>query len=185
MAKPEKMIGVFLSGSVTEPKYAEPTVEFARLMVKRGYGLVWGGTVFGLMNTVCMTVRKEGGHLCGIGLESLEEKLMPDADEMIVAPDLLTRKGIFLEKSDAFAVLSGGVGTLDEATHVLELRKHGAHAKPIIFLNTGNFYGGLIILLERMEREGFLPKPVADLAFFADDPAAAIEYIDRVLGKKV
>ncbi|MBI4090401.1 MAG: TIGR00730 family Rossman fold protein [Candidatus Komeilibacteria bacterium] len=176
-----RRICVFLSGNVTDAKYAEPAKAFARLMVKNGYGLVWGGTNLGLMKIVCTTVQEEGGHLSGVTMELLKDSRKLDADEMTIAPDLSERKKLLLEKSDAIVVMVGGIGTLDEVTEVLELKKHGAHNKPIVFLNTDDFFGGLRQQLERMESEGFLPKKIADLACFADTPEEAIEYIERNL----
>lgn len=176
-----KKICVFLSGSNAPAKFAEAAKKFARLMVQHGYGLVWGGSDLGLMNIVATTVQEEGGHLCGITIKLFNGSSKPDADEMIIAPNLSERKDLMLEKSDAIAVIAGGIGTSDELTEALELKKQGAHHKPIVFLNTDNFFEGLILWFERMEREGFLPMKIADLAYFADTPEEAIAYIEHEL----
>ncbi len=79
----------------------------------------------------------------------------------------------------------GGTGTLDEATEVLELRKHGKHTKPVVLLNTAGFYDGLKAQFRRMEREGFLPLPLplplplTDLVFFAEDGVTALAYLEE------
>lgn len=114
-------------------------------------------------------------------MEMLKDTRKLDADEMIIAKDLSERKKLLLEKSDAIVVMVGGIGTLDEATEVLELKKHGAHNKPIVFLNTDNFYGGLKSQLEKMEREGFLPKRLSELTYFAAAPYDAISFIEKEL----
>jgi predicted Rossmann-fold nucleotide-binding protein len=75
----------------------------------------------------------------------------------------------------------GGTGTLDEATEILELKKHGMHAKPVVLLNTAGFYDGLKQQFARMEAEGFLPLPLADLVHFAEDGASALAYIGGAL----
>ncbi|HEY6576413.1 MAG TPA: LOG family protein, partial [Mycobacterium sp.] len=80
-------------------------------------------------------------------------------------------------------VMAGGLGTLDEATDILEQRKHGLHDKPVVLLNTAGFYDGLIIQLRRMEDEGFLPVPVADLVYFADEGADALAYLTDVVAQ--
>jgi predicted Rossmann-fold nucleotide-binding protein len=82
-----------------------------------------------------------------------------------------------LARSDAIVILAGGLGTLDEATEILEQKKHGLHAKPVVLLNTAGFYDGLIIQLKRMEEERFLPLPLAELVSFTDDGAAALELL--------
>lgn len=174
-------ICVFLSGYVTDPKYAGPAKEFAHLLVERGYGFVWGGSNVGLMKIVCSTVQEAGGHLCGVTTEFLKDSRKLDANEMIIAPDLSKRKKLLLEKSDAIVVMVGGIGTLDEVTEVLELKKHGVHQKPIVFLNTDNFFAGLRVQLDRMEKEGFLPKKVDDLVYFADTPSDALDRVAKEL----
>jgi predicted Rossmann-fold nucleotide-binding protein len=81
-------------------------------------------------------------------------------------------------------VLAGGLGTLDEATEVLELRKHGLHDKPVVLLNTAGFYDGLTLQLRRMEKEGFLPVPLAELVFVADEGAAALAHLEESAGTR-
>lgn len=78
--------------------------------------------------------------------------------------------------------MAGGLGTLDEATEILELRKHRRHDKPVVLLNTAGFYDGLMIQLRRMEQDGFLPVPLDELVFVAEEPAAAMEYLERGVG---
>lgn len=79
-----------------------------------------------------------------------------NADEMIIAKTLGERKAGMLERADVIVVLPGGLGTLDEATEVLELKKQHHHDKPVIILNTAGFYDGLKFQLKRMSDEGFL-----------------------------
>ncbi len=72
----------------------------------------------------------------------------------------------------------GGMGTLDEATEILELKKHALHSKPVVLLNTAGFYDGLKLQLQRMDGEGFLPVPLIDLVYFADEGADALAYLE-------
>ncbi len=76
----------------------------------------------------------------------------------------------------------GGTGTLDEATEILELKKHGMHDKPVVLLNTAGFYDGLKEQLLRMEAEGFLPLPLTELVFFAEDGVGAMAYLEETAG---
>ncbi len=76
----------------------------------------------------------------------------------------------------------GGTGTLDEATEILELKKHGKTDKPVVLLNTAGFYDGLKEQFRRMETEGFLPRPLADLVFFAEEPVGALVYLEESAG---
>ena len=78
--------------------------------------------------------------------------------------------------------MAGGLGTLDEATEVLEQRKHGMHDKPVVLLNTVGFYDGLVLQLRRMDEEGFLPVSLSDLVFVADEGADALAHLEQSVG---
>lgn len=174
-------ICVFLSAAELDDRYTVPAREFAELLGKRGHTLVWGGSNVGLMKVVADGVEAAGGRLIGVSVEFLEHVVRPGADEMVITKDLAERKALLLAKSDAVVVMVGGTGTLDEATELLELKKHGLHDKPMVLLNTAGFYDGLQTQFVRMEEERFLPVPLADLLFFASDGAEALAYLeDRV-----
>ena len=174
-------ICVFLSAADLDARYTEPAREFAELIGKGGHTLVWGGSDVGLMKVMADGVQENGGRLVGISVEFLAAKARTNADEMVIAADLAERKAQLLARSDAIVVMVGGTGTLDEATEILELKKHGMHAKPVVLLNTAGFYDGLKQQFARMEAEGFLPLPLADLVLFAEDGASALAYIEGAL----
>ena len=175
-------ICVFLSAADLDERYTRPAREFAELIGKGGHTLVWGGSDTGLMKVVADGVRRTGGRLVGISVGFLRDWARKDADEMVIAEDLAERKALLLAGSDAVVVLAGGLGTLDEATEVLELRKHKLHNKPVVLLNTAGFYDGLTLQLRRMEKEGFLPVPLAALVFFADEGAGALAHLEESVG---
>ncbi|GGK50488.1 LOG family protein [Streptomyces flaveus] len=177
-------ICVFLSAADLDERYTRPAREFAELLGKGGHTLVWGGSDVGLMKVVADGVQEAGGRLLGVSVEFLVAKARPDADEMVVARDLAERKALLLEKADAVVVMVGGTGTLDEATDILELKKHGHTTKPVVLLNTAGFYDGLKEQFRRMEDEGFLPVPLTDLVFFAEEPVGALAYLEESLGKQ-
>jgi uncharacterized protein (TIGR00730 family) len=172
-------ICVFLSAAELDERYTRPAREFAELLGRRGHTLVWGGSDTGLMKVMADGVRDSGGRLLGVSVEFLKHMARDDADEMVVARDLAERKALMLEASDATVVMVGGLGTLDEATEMMELRKHGLHHKPVVLLNTAGFYDGLICQLQRMQRDGFLPLPLADMVFPADDGVTALAYLEE------
>lgn len=183
--KKEKYIAIFCSAQDLDQKYVKPAKEFAKKLAKHGYHLVWGGTNSGLMEVIASNVQEGGGKLYGVSVEFLRHKTRKNADEMIVAVDLNERKAKMLVRCDAIAVLVGGTGTLDEATDVIELRKQNIHNKPVVILNTENFYEGLKVQLQKMKDDGFIKRPLEGLIFFADTPQEAIDYIDENLrGKK-
>ncbi|NUP53358.1 MAG: LOG family protein [Catenulispora sp.] len=130
------------------------------------------------MKVVADGVYESGGKLCGVSVEFLADKARPVADQMIVAKDLSERKKLLLDNADAVVIMVGGTGTLDEATEILELKKHGHTTKPVVLLNSAGFYDGLKQQFQRMEAEGFLPLPLADLVRIVDEPGEAIAYLE-------
>ncbi|MEU1413474.1 TIGR00730 family Rossman fold protein [Streptomyces sp. NPDC005731] len=175
-------ICVFLSAADLADRYTEPARQFGELLGKGGHALVWGGSDTGLMKVVADGAQETGGRLVGVSVGFLAAKARAGADEMVIAKDLAERKRLLLEKADAVVIMVGGTGTLDEATEILELKKHGHTDKPVVLLNTAGFYDGLKEQFRRMEDEGFLPRPLTELVFFAEEPVGALAYLEESLG---
>ncbi|MFE4538317.1 TIGR00730 family Rossman fold protein [Streptomyces scopuliridis] len=175
-------ICVFLSAADLPERYTRPAREFAELIGKGGHTLVWGGSDSGLMKVVADGVQEAGGRLVGVSVDFLRGSARPVADEMVFAKDLAERKALLLAKSDAVVIMVGGTGTLDEATEILELKKHALHTKPVVLLNTAGFYDGLKQQFRRMDEDGFLPLPLTDLVFFAEDGVSALAYLEESAG---
>ncbi|MCW2557266.1 MAG: Cytokinin riboside 5-monophosphate phosphoribohydrolase [Mycobacterium sp.] len=175
-------ICAFLSAADLDERYTRPAREFAEAIGKGGHTLVWGGSNTGLMKVVADGVQETGGRLVGVSVELFREMARADADEMVFAKDLAERKALLIAASDAVVVMVGGLGTLDEATDILELRKHKLHEKPVVLLNTAGFYDGLTTQLRRMDAEGFLPIPLDELVYFADEGADALAHLEEAVG---
>lgn len=183
-----KYIAVFCSAQNLDEKYIKPAKEFARLLAKNKYNLVWGGTDTGLMKVIADGVQQGGGKIYGATVEIYHHLARKNQDELILTKTLGERKAYFLEKSDAVVCLVGGIGTLDEITEIIELRKQNHHTKPIVILNTEGFYEGLKVQLQRMKDEGFLKSRITKLTLeemihFADTPEEAIDYLNKELNK--
>ncbi|MEV7088074.1 TIGR00730 family Rossman fold protein [Streptomyces sp. NPDC093085] len=177
-------ICVFLSSADLDERYTRPARDFAELLGKAGHTLVWGGSDSGLMKVVADGVQGAGGRLVGVSVDFLRHTARPAADEMVFAGDLAERKSLLLAKADAVVVMVGGMGTLDEATEILELKKHGKHTHPVVVLNTAGFYDGLKRQFQRMDEEGFLPLPLTDLVFFAEDGVSALAWLEESAGMR-
>ncbi|HWP61743.1 MAG TPA: TIGR00730 family Rossman fold protein [Candidatus Paceibacterota bacterium] len=172
-------ICVFSSGAELEETYTKPAETFARLLAQNGHSLVCGASDRGMMKVVADTASQLGAHITGITTKMLAYQARGDKQELLIEEDLGARKAQMQKRSDAFAALPGGLGTLDEIAEMMELKKHRVHDKPIVFLNTAGFYEGLKMQLERMEQQNFLPRPLRELVFFATTPEEAMEYIER------
>ena len=105
------------------PIYAEEAKNIAEVIAKKGINVVFGGGNVGLMKVISNTALDNGVDALGISLKSLYELELvnPRLKEVIVAETLLDRKDVFMDRSDAFIVLPGGVGSLDELAEVLSL----------------------------------------------------------------
>lgn len=180
-----RYIAVFCSANDLDEKYTTPAREFARLLAENGYGLVWGGSDTGLMKEIAEEVRAGGGQLIGVSMKVLEHLVREDVDEKIIAKDLGERKSVMLSRCHAIVMLVGGIGTLDEITEMMELKKHRLHDKPIVVLNTEGFYEGMKIQLQRMKDEGFIKLTLDDLLHFAATPDEAIKYINKNLNSMI
>ena len=176
-----KNILVFCSANDLEEKYVTSARELAQLIPKNKYNLVWGGSNTGIMKLMASTVQEYGGKIIGVSMELLKHKARSGADEMIIAKDLSERQRIMLERSDAIISLPGGIGTLNEITAVLEMKKHKSHDKPVVVLNSDNFYEGLKVQLQKMKDDGFLPRQLDKLIYFADKPQEVFDYINPKL----
>ncbi len=168
---------VLCSANDLGDEYVAHAQAFARRLGEDGHTLIWGGTNTGLMEVMASGVQAAGGRIIGISLELWRESNRADADEMVIAQTLGERKATMLERADAIVMLVGGIGTFDEVTEVIELKRQRAHDKPIVILNTAGFYDGLRQQLLRMEAEGFLSAPVKDYVSFAETPDEAISYL--------
>ena len=173
---------VFCSASEIAEKYTAPAAVLGKMLGEAGHTLVWGGSDKGLMKSIATSVEDAGGKLIGVSVEMFSHVARKNTHEMILAKTLGERKALMLERADVIVVLVGGIGTLDELTEVLELRKHSIHTKSIIVLNTEGFYDGFKQQLERMEVEGFLmsagnSRPLNELIYFADTPEQVMEQI--------
>lgn len=175
---------VFCSAQDVSEKYNKVGTEFAALIAKRGYTLVWGGSNCGMMKLIADAAQDAGGKIIGVSTQYFLHKARKNADEMIATPDLGERKRVMLEKADAIVALPGGLGTLDEMAEMLALKRMKQHEKPIVFLDVDGFYDGMKMLLEKMEAEGFMQNIDGDVAegalsYFATSPEDALYYIER------
>ncbi|MBY0509057.1 MAG: TIGR00730 family Rossman fold protein [Rhodospirillaceae bacterium] len=141
----------------TNPAYAAAAAALGRDMAARGTTLVFGGGRVGLMGVAADAVLSGGGKIVGVIPNFLKDKELAHtaATEMIVVPDMHTRKKVMFERSDAFCILPGGVGTLDEMFEIITWRQLHLHNKPIVILNAEGYWQPLITLIDNMIGEGF------------------------------
>lgn len=165
------------------PQYAEDAKTTSRLIAEKGVNVVFGGGNVGLMKVISDTALDNGVEALGISLRSLYELELvnPRINEVVVAETLLDRKDVFMDRSDAFIVLPGGVGSLDELAEVMASNQLGIINKPVGILNTAGYYDHLIAWMKKAVDEGFITKANFDDLIIADTPN---QLIDGILSNK-
>jgi len=173
-------ICVFCASSRTlDRRYLELAREVGGALAGRGHLLVSGGGRVGMMGTVASGARSGGAHTIGIMPEPMIawEVADTEADELITTADMAARKTLMMEKADAFLILPGGLGTLDELFEVWTTATLGLHTKPVVLLDPEGFYDGLLDWLAGLVPAGFVrPEALAQLTV-VDSVAAALDAV--------
>lgn len=177
-----KSICVFCASSNAVDKvYHQVATDLGQRIGLLGLDLIFGGGGIGLMGDVTRGVHDKGGRVVGVIPEFFLNNEQPieyaKADELIVTKDMRSRKAIMDERSDAFIVLPGGIGTLEEATEIISMKQLGLTEKPIVFINTNKFYDAFILNLNRMIELKFAKQSTLDLINVLPDPLSALEFM--------
>lgn len=146
------------SGPGANPHFVEAATAFGKILAGNNIRLVYGGGSIGLMGAVAKSVHEHGGRVTGVIPEFLtaREHAMTGAHELIVTPDMHTRKQIMFERADAFVALPGGVGTLEELVEQVTWSQLGQHKKPILIANIDGFWEPFLKLIDHMRDMAFI-----------------------------
>lgn len=146
------------SGPGTNPNFIKAATAFGKTLADNGVGLVYGGGSIGLMGAVATGALDAGGKVTGIIPDFLtaRENALKRAQELIVTPDMHTRKQLMFERSDAFVAFPGGIGTLEELVEQMTWAQLGRHTKPILMANIDGFWNPLLALLAHMKDTAFI-----------------------------
>ena len=141
-----------------DPAFVTAAEDLGRRIGKAGLGLVYGGGDNGLMGLVARATISAGGRVTGIIPDFLKKRENPlaEAQELVVVPDMHTRKRMMFERADAFVALPGGVGTLEELVEQLTWVQLGRHTKPVVIADIGGFWRPLLSLFAHMRDSGFI-----------------------------
>ncbi|MGN9840895.1 TIGR00730 family Rossman fold protein [Nonomuraea sp. H19] len=158
-------ICVFCASSLhIDKKYIELAGQVGAELAKRGHTLVSGGATVSCMGAVTSAARAGGGRTIGVIPQVLVDIEVADegSDELIVTTDMRERKGLMDARSDAFLVLPGGIGTLEELFEIWTARVLGIHDRPLVVLDPWGLYGPLKQLMSHLYDEGFTRAEVFD-----------------------
>ena len=150
-----------------DPEYIEKATELGRWCAKNSHSIVFGGHDAGLMHAVSRACKEAGGRIIGVVPRKIEQmgRLTPFLDVHVPTEDLTDRKQLMMDMSDAFVVLPGGIGTLDELFTVCSSITLDYHQKPVLLYNVKGCWDTLIALLDDLARQGMMRRPWRDFIF--------------------
>ncbi len=168
------------SSSGLGPEYAAAARWLGEGLAQRGMDLVFGGGNVGLMGIVAGAALGAGGHVTGIIPDFLRarEAEFPGLSRLIVTDSMHTRKRRMFALADAFVVLPGGLGTLDELVEIVTWKQLGRHRKPIIICDVLGWAAPVMALIEHVIAQGFATASARRLIEVADGVAATLALLD-------
>jgi uncharacterized protein (TIGR00730 family) len=165
------------SNSGADPRYARAAACLGRTLAERGLRLVYGGGHVGLMGTVADAVTQHGGEAHGVITEALQAKEIAHEGltSLKVVKTMHERKAAMADAADAFIMLPGGFGTLDEFFEAVTWTQLGIHAKPCGVVDAAGFFAPLRALLDGAVTAGFVHPAHRDMVVMDDDPARLLD----------
>lgn len=157
MAKIQSLCVYCGSSMKGRDSHKQAATRLGTLLAKAGVRLVFGGGQVGLMGLTAGATLAAGGQVTGIipkFLDEIEVGLRGCTD-LIITPDMHTRKQKMAELSDAFVVLPGGLGTLDETFEILTWKQLGLHQKPVIIVDIDDYWAPLGALVDNLIEENY------------------------------
>lgn len=175
-----KRVAVYAaSSSQVSSEYIDAAAELGRTLAAEGIEIVYGAGKVGLMGALADAALDAGGKVTGVIPQFMvdngwcREKLT----NLIVTPDMHTRKEKIVSLADATIALPGGVGTLEELMEIITWKQLGLYANPIVILNTRGYFNPLKKMLERAVEEKFMREIHRNLWSIADTPRQAADMI--------
>jgi hypothetical protein len=173
------------SSEAIEPRWVELGAAVGAELATRGHRLVSGGGSISTMGALARAARAGGAHTTGVIPQSLADREVADsdADELLVTADMRTRKGQMDARSDAFLVLPGGIGTLEELLEIWVARVLGMHNKPVVVLDPAGLYAPLREQVRVLVEQQFMRPAAADLLRWTTTVADALDAVEAELAR--
>lgn len=178
-------ICVFCGSSMgKDPAYADAAEQLGKEIATRHMELVYGGGNIGLMGIIADTVLAHKGKVTGIMPRHLVdlEIAHQQIQELKIVNDMMERKKLLLEISDAFIAMPGGFGTLDEMSEAITWNQLKLMHKPVGLLNTDGYYDHLIAFIKRATEDSLIRPEHRDSIIIASDPIELISSLKTFEG---
>jgi hypothetical protein len=168
------------SSNTAEPRHLDLATRLGTVLAQRKIRLVYGGGRVGLMGRTAEAAHKAGGQVLGVMPHFLARREITYADVPHRMVDTMhERKHIMFEESDAFIVLPGGIGTLEEAVEMLSWRRLELHTKPLVFLAEDGFWDPFFTLMQHTIDGNYTPPWLAAEILGATSIDQALDTIER------
>jgi len=163
--------------------YSAAARELARVLVQRGYGLVYGGGNVGLMGVVADTVLGHRGQVIGVIPEAFVEKEVAHRglSDLRIVKSMHERKAMMADLADGFIAMPGGIGTMEEFFEVLSWAQLGLHGKPCGLLNVDGYYQRLIEFLDHVVEQDFLKPKHRALLMVEQQPSKLLDRFEEFI----
>jgi uncharacterized protein (TIGR00730 family) len=167
------------SAAGTDAAYMAEAKALGAALARAGWGLVYGGASVGLMGAVADAALAGGAEAIGVLPELLagSEIAHHGLTRLEMVPTMHARKARMAKLADAFLVLPGGYGTLDELMEIVTWKQLRMHAKPLVLINTNRYWDGLLAFLDTAVDAGFLKAQNRGLLDVAADAEEAVRMI--------
>jgi uncharacterized protein (TIGR00730 family) len=165
-----------------DPRHVEAARSLGTQIAQAGIELVYGGGRIGLMGVVADAVLAGGGRVCGIiphHLQSVEVGHQ-GLTELHVVDSMHVRKQMMFERSDAFVVLPGGIGTLDETFEMITWRQLRLHDRPVVVVDLAGYWQPYIQMIDHIIGQGFAGPEIRRLYDVVDSAEAVLPLLARL-----
>jgi uncharacterized protein (TIGR00730 family) len=179
----QRSVCVFCASSNgAEPIFLEAAKALGRSIAGRGWQLVYGGADVGLMGALADAALGDGGAVTGVIPRALVDREFAHRGltQLIEVDSMHERKAEMARRADAFLVLPGGLGTLDELCEILTWALLGIHDKPVVLINIGGYWDAFLGMLDAAVAAGFLRSAHRALSLVTPDANAACDAVARL-----
>jgi uncharacterized protein (TIGR00730 family) len=178
--EPLRRVAVYCgSADGSHPAFLAEARQLGTAIAGAGLGMVYGGASVGLMGAVADAALAGGAEVIGVlpdvlaGSEISHNRLT----RLEVVKTMHARKARMVHLADAFLILPGGYGTLDEMMEIVTWKQLRLHTKPCVLINTGNYWNGLLAFLDTAVGAGFLKAENRNLLAVARDANEAVDLV--------
>jgi uncharacterized protein (TIGR00730 family) len=153
--------------------------DLGRALAERGWVVVYGGARIGLMGALADAALAAGGRVEGVILDTFARVAHASLHDLVTVGDMRSRKAGLAHRGDAYVVLPGGFGTLEELSEILVERQLALHRKPLVLVNHDRFWDPLLALIDGQIAAGLVKEKYRALVTVVGDAAGAVDAIAR------